>query len=75
MSNFEKLKKNEVEKNRLEDMDIETDMDFSVTNLKTGQLGYVETNGEKVTFIVPDEGMTEYYFSIEEFNRDFIIRD
>lgn len=73
-TNYEKLKENEEERNRLEDMDIETNMDFSVRSKKTGQEGYAQMYFEKVTFIVPDEGMSEFYISIEDFNQDFIVR-
>lgn len=79
MSNYEKLRENEETRKKLEDnndgADFIANLEFNVKNEKTGQEGYAETHlSDKVCFVVPDEGMTEHYVSIEEFNRDFIAR-
>lgn len=79
MSNYEKLKESEEARKKLEDdnngSDFIANLEFNVRNKKTGQEGYAEMYlSDKVCFVVPDEGMTEHYLSIEEFNQDFIAR-
>lgn len=76
---YEKLKENEEIRNKLEDNNdgpnFISNLEFNVKNEKTGQEGYAETYlADEVCFVVPDEEMKEYYISIEEFNRDFIVR-
>lgn len=81
MTNYENLKKAEEEKQKYEKeigadafMDAESDFDFHVERISTGQKGYVETylDSTDVCFIVPKEDLTEYRITQEEFDNDFI---